>query len=118
MPGGTRAPTMHHGSPFTSLRRSLVPQGVAGQDDKPGANKSPSSASVSPAGAGRKGAVQKKPVQPDTSPTSVSGKAIKRGDEFGLEGTNKTVATPKPDKAPAEELGLGPYVEKSPYTRG
>lgn len=114
----TRATIMRHRSPLTSLCRGLAPQGVARQSDKPGANKSPSSTSVSPVGAARKGAVQKRPVQPHKSPTSASGKAIKRGDEFGLEGTNKTVSTPKPDNAPAEELGLGPYVEKSPYTRG
>ena len=44
--------------------------------------------------------------------------ARKTGDEFGLAGTNKTVATPKSDSAPPDELGLGPHVEKSPYTRG
>lgn len=109
---------MHHGSPSPSSRRGLAPQGAAGESVKPCANPSSSTASLGPAGAARKSAVHKKPVQPDKSPTSVSGKAIKRGDEFGLEGTNKTVATPKPDNAPVEELGLGPYVEKSPYTRG
>ena len=71
-----------------------------------------------PTAATRKSAAPKKPVRPDKSATSVSGKSIKRGDEFGLEGTNKTVATPKPDNAPPEELGLQPHVEKSPYTRG
>ena len=44
--------------------------------------------------------------------------ARKTGDEFGVDGTNKTVATPKSDSAPLDELGLGPHVEKSPYTRG
>ena len=115
---GTRATIMCHGSPTPSPRRGLALRGHAGAGDGPSANALPSSASPSPAGAARKSAVHKKPERPDKSPTSVSGKAIKRGDEFGLEGTNKTVATPKPDNAPAEELGLGPYVEKSPYTRG
>lgn len=109
---------MHHGRSSPSSRRGLAPHGAAGEGDKPCATPSPSSASLSPAAAARKSTVHKKPVQPEKSPTSVSGKAIRRGDEFGLEGTNKTVATPKPDNAPVEELGLGPYVEKSPYTRG
>lgn len=39
-------------------------------------------------------------------------------DEFGREGTNKTIAQPKPDGAPSEELGHTPHIEKSPYTRG
>lgn len=109
---------MLHGSPSPLSRRGLSPQGAAGEGDKPGANPSPSPALLGPAAAARKSTVHKKPVQPDKSPTSVSGKAIRRGEEFGLEGTNKTVATPKPDNAPAQELGLGPHVEKSPYTRG
>ena len=44
--------------------------------------------------------------------------ARKTGDEFGLDGPNKTVAIPKSDSAPLDELGLVPHVEKSPYTRG
>ena len=56
-----------------------------------------------------------KPVKSTALPADA---ARKTGDEFGLEGTNKTVANPKPDNAPADELGLGPHVEKSPYTRG
>jgi hypothetical protein len=39
-------------------------------------------------------------------------------DEYGKEGTNKTIAQPKPDNAPSEELGNSPHVGKSPYTRG
>ena len=39
-------------------------------------------------------------------------------DEYGKEGTNKTIAQPKPDNAPSEELGNTPHVGKSPYTRG
>ena len=44
--------------------------------------------------------------------------AQKLPDEFGREGTNKTIAQPKPDGAPSEELGHTPHIEKSPYTRG
>ena len=43
------------------------------------------------------------------------------GKDFGEEGTNKTVATPKPDGAESEELDSNTattYIEKSPYTRG
>ena len=41
------------------------------------------------------------------------------GKDFGEEGTNKTVATPKPDGAESEELDSNtPHIEKSPYTRG
>ncbi|WP_457279750.1 hypothetical protein [Polaromonas sp. P5_D5] len=39
-------------------------------------------------------------------------------DEYGREGTNKTIAQPKADNAPSEELGNTPHVGKSPYTRG
>jgi hypothetical protein len=39
-------------------------------------------------------------------------------DKYGKEGTNKTIAQPKPDNAPSEELGNTPHVEKTPYTRG
>ena len=38
--------------------------------------------------------------------------------EFGREGTNKTIAQPKADNAPSEELGNTPHIEKTPYTRG
>ena len=61
---------------------------------------------------------QSDPVKPEKSTTLPADEARKTGDEFGLEGTNKTVATPKSDNAPPDELGLGPHVEKSPYTRG
>ncbi len=57
-------------------------------------------------------------VKPAKSAVMPSDAARKTGDEFGLAGTNKTVATPKSDSAPPDELGLGPQVEKSPYTRG
>ncbi len=67
-------------------------------DDEDGKNDHPS-------------AIVKKPVRkPDDEPT-----------EFGVEGSNKTIPTPKPDDAPSEELG-GPvksrHVSKTPYTRG
>ena len=61
---------------------------------------------------------QSDPVKPEKSTALPADAARKTGNEFGLEGTNKTVATPKPDNAPRDELGLGPHVEKSPYTRG
>jgi hypothetical protein len=38
-------------------------------------------------------------------------------DEYGKEGTNKTIAQPKADNEPSEELGNTPHVGKSPYTR-
>jgi hypothetical protein len=57
-------------------------------------------------------------VKPEKSTALPADAARKRGDEFGIEGTNKTVATPKPDNAPSDEMGLGPHVEKTPYTRG
>lgn len=40
------------------------------------------------------------------------------GNDFGKEGTNKTIPVPKPDGAQAEELGNTPHIKKSPYTRG
>ena len=42
----------------------------------------------------------------------------KTGNDFGEEGTNKTIPVPKPDGAQPEELGNTPHIEKSPYTRG
>ena len=57
-------------------------------------------------------------VKPDKSTVLPSDAVRKTGDQFGLSGTNKTVATPKPDNAQPDELGLGPHVEKSPYSRG
>lgn len=51
-------------------------------------------------------------------PRPKSGKA---GDAFGEEGTNKTVAQPKPDSEPSEEtvnLERSRFIPKSPYTRG
>jgi hypothetical protein len=57
-------------------------------------------------------------VKPEKSTTRPAGTPRRKGDEFGLEGTNKTVATPKPDDAAPDELGLGPHIDKTPYTRG
>ena len=57
-------------------------------------------------------------AKPDKSTVLSSDAVRKTGDQFGLSGTNKTVATPKSDNAPPDELGLGPHVEKSPYSRG
>jgi hypothetical protein len=42
----------------------------------------------------------------------------KTGNDFGEEGTNKTIPVPRPDGAEPEELGNTPHIEKSPYTRG
>lgn len=44
----------------------------------------------------------------------------RKGDEFGLEGTNKTISAPLPNAAPAEELEgtKTKYIPSSPYTRG
>lgn len=57
-------------------------------------------------------------AKPDQSTTLPADADRKTGDEFGIEGTNKTVATPRPGNLPSDELGLGPHVEKTPYTRG
>ena len=48
-------------------------------------------------------------------------KPAKAGEAFGVEGTNKTIAQPKPDGEPPEELGPSDrlrFIAKSPYTRG
>lgn len=72
-----------------------------------------------PAAAGtRKSNRPASPVKPEKSTALPANANRKTGDEFGIEGTNKTVATPKPDNQPSDELGLGPHVEKTPYTRG
>jgi hypothetical protein len=42
----------------------------------------------------------------------------KASDEFGKEGTNKTLPQPKADGEPSEELGNTPHIGKTPYTRG
>jgi hypothetical protein len=39
-------------------------------------------------------------------------------EEFGKEGTNKTLPKPKDNNASSEELGNTRHIEKSPYTRG
>ena len=57
-------------------------------------------------------------AKPQKSTALPADAARKTGDEFGLDGPNKTVAIPKSDSAPLDELGLVPHVEKSPYTRG
>ncbi len=56
------------------------------------------------------GKVRKAKPEPDAKP--------RRGNDFGEEGTNKTIPVPKPDGAQTEELGNTPHIEKSPYTRG
>jgi hypothetical protein len=42
----------------------------------------------------------------------------KASDEFGKEGTNKTLPEPKADGESSEELGNTPHIGKTPYTRG
>lgn len=72
-----------------------------------------------PSGAApRKTQARPDPVKPEKSSTLPPDAVRKTGDEFGIEGTNKTVARPKPDNAPSDELGLGPHIEKTPYRRG
>jgi hypothetical protein len=61
---------------------------------------------------------QSNPVKPTKSGALPTDAKRRTGGEFGREGTNKTVAAPKPDNAPPDELGLGPHVDKTPYTRG
>ena len=44
----------------------------------------------------------------------------RRGEDFGLEGTNKTIPFPQPNAEPADELEgtKTKYIPRSPYTRG
>lgn len=42
----------------------------------------------------------------------------RKGEDFGVEGSNKTIPVPKPEGGPPEELGIASYIKKSPYTRG
>jgi hypothetical protein len=63
----------------------------------------------------RMGQDGKRKNTPAAKPGKTTGKA---SDEFGREGTNKTIREPKADGAPSEELGNTPHVGKSPYTRG
>ena len=44
----------------------------------------------------------------------------RKGQDFGLEGTNKTVPVPQPDAQPADELQgtKSKFIPKTPYTRG
>jgi hypothetical protein len=48
-------------------------------------------------------------------PAAKPGKPL---DEYGREGTNKTVPEPKADNEPSEELGNTRHIGKTPYTRG
>lgn len=47
-------------------------------------------------------------------------KPKRKGKDFGLEGSNKTIAAPQPDAQPADELQgtKSKFIPKSPYTRG
>ena len=44
----------------------------------------------------------------------------RKGQDFGLEGTNKTVPVPQPESHPADELHgtRSKFIPKTPYTRG
>jgi hypothetical protein len=59
--------------------------------------------------------MSRKNSTPDVIPARKPGKAA---EEFGKEGTNKTLPQPKDDNASSEELGHTRHFEKSPYTRG
>jgi hypothetical protein len=39
-------------------------------------------------------------------------------EDYGKEGTNKTLPEPKADNEPSEELGNTRHIGKTPYTRG
>jgi len=58
------------------------------------------------------------PHPPHMDPQSAGQGKPRTGDDFGQEGTNKTIPVPKPDGAESEELGNSsvPHIEKSPYT--
>lgn len=64
----------------------------------------------------------KKRIDPKSDGDRKNGSAARpdpiSAEEYGREGTNKTIAQPKADNAPSEELGNTPHVGKSPYTRG
>jgi hypothetical protein len=64
----------------------------------------------------------KKRIDPKSDRDRKNGSAAQpdaiSAEEYGREGTNKTIAQPKADNAPSEELGNTPHVGKSPYTRG
>jgi hypothetical protein len=61
------------------------------------------------------------PGEPQEQTPPVPGaRNARRGSEFGLEGTNKTVPVPQPGAKPSEELEgtEAKFIPKSPYTRG
>ena len=55
--------------------------------------------------------------KPHPNPAS---KSPRRGEDFGAEGTNKTIPVPLPDAEPTEELQgtKTKFIPDSPYTRG
>lgn len=59
------------------------------------------------------------PDQENLSPNPAS-ESPRKGEDFGLEGTNKTVPFPLPNAEPAAELQgtKSKFIPKSPYTRG
>lgn len=72
--------------------------------------------------------MSKKPDSPKAGDSQVAEKANpapdagpkRRGKDFGLEGTNKTIPVPQPDAEPSAELQgtKSKFIPKSPYTRG
>jgi hypothetical protein len=56
----------------------------------------------------------------DAQKSASDAKPKRKGKDFGLEGTNKTIAVPQPDAQPADELQgtKSKFIPKSPYTRG
>jgi len=59
-------------------------------------------------------------AQKSTSKTKASATPKRRGNDFGSEGTNKTIPVPQADALPADELQgtKSKFIPKSPYTRG
>ena len=55
--------------------------------------------------------------KPHPNPAS---KSPRKGEDFGAEGTNKTIPVPLPNAEPAEELQgtKTKFIPDSPYTRG
>ena len=64
-----------------------------------------------PPGSGKPGA---------TKSANPAARDKRKGEDFGLEGTNKTVPVPQPNAQPADELQgtQSKFIPKSPYTRG
>lgn len=63
------------------------------------------------------GEMQEKELEKQPNPAT---KSPRKGEDFGLEGTNKTMPFPQPNAEPTGELQgtKTKFVPKSPYTRG